>query len=246
MSTNKLILLYLGITLVGSLLPVVRVFLSHFHNLISLGISVCLEGGRKNKIQLHRDGTGQTTGAAISSLKKAITIYAGYTGTMVGAIGLFYLVERGSYEWVIALVLGFTILALLLWIRNLVGVIWALTVIVLLVVPLYFRFQIFLPVNFRYELALPFSISYDMILVQISILLASVLFIQSIITTFKVCRQSFMAKSNPGRKAAIVQTRYIPAVVLGLVLLGQNVFVGYLFVENFLGLPFHSLFGLNL
>jgi hypothetical protein len=49
-----------------------------------------------NKIQLLREGFGQTTGTLTSPFKKALISYAGYTGTSVAAIGLFYLVLRAS------------------------------------------------------------------------------------------------------------------------------------------------------
>lgn len=227
MNTATLILIYLGIGLVGSRLPYIRVFLAHCHNLVSTVISVCLEGGR-NKILLHQDGTSQTTGSLTSPFKKALISYAGYTGASVAAIGLFYLVSRGHYHLVIYLYLGLSVLALLLWIRNIFGVIWGLSIAVLLALPVYFRYQTVLPVNFNFE----------MVLVHISIFLASVLFTQSIICAIQVCKQAFMSRSNPARKAALVQTKLIPAVILGLALFGQTLYAGYFFVQNFIRLPF--------
>jgi hypothetical protein len=218
LDTATLILIYLGIALVGSRLPSIRVHLRHCHNLVNLVISVCLEGGMKNKIRLYRDGTGQTTGSLISSFKKALISYAGYTGTSVAAIGLFYLVSRGHYRLVIYLFLGLSVLALMLWIRNMFGVIWGISFAVLLALPIYFHFET--------------------ALFHISILLASVLFSQSIICAIEVCKQSFMSRSNPARKAALVQTKFVPAVILGLTLVGQTVYVGYFFVQNFISLPF--------
>ncbi|WP_042461489.1 hypothetical protein [Neobacillus dielmonensis] len=105
MSTTTLILLYLGAALVGSRLPFIRVFLAHVHNLVSLVISVCLEGGR-NKILLLRDGSGQTSGKLASPFKKALISYAGYTSASMAALGLFYIVARGSYHLVIYLYMG--------------------------------------------------------------------------------------------------------------------------------------------
>ncbi|MBM7654486.1 hypothetical protein JOC76_003972 [Neobacillus cucumis] len=106
----------------------------------------------------------------------------------------------------------------MLWIRNTYGVIWGISLVVLLALPVYFR--------------------TDMVLVHLSILLASVLFSQSIVGAIQVCRQSLMTRGNPGRKAALVQTKFVPAVVLGMVLFGQTLYVGYYFVRNFLGFPF--------
>ncbi|MBV7507647.1 M50 family metallopeptidase [Bacillus sp. sid0103] len=225
MSTTTLILLYLGVALMGSWLPFIRVYFAHFHNLVNLVISVCLEGG---KIHLYRDGSGQTTGSDTSQFKKALISYAGYTGASVAAIGLFYLVSKGHYHLVIYLYLGLSVLALMLWIRNAFGVIWGLSTAVLLTLPIYFR----------YENGLPIHVNFEMVFVHISIFIASVLFVQSMIGAIQVCKQSFMKRSNPKRKAALVQTKLIPAVVLGIILFGQTVLVGYFFALNFISIPF--------
>ncbi|MFL6517838.1 MAG: M50 family metallopeptidase, partial [Bacillus sp. (in: firmicutes)] len=225
MNTTTLILIYLGVALVGSMIPFIRVFLAHFHNLINLVISVCLEGG---KIHLYRDGSGRTTGSDTSPFKKALISYVGYTGASVTAIGLFYLVSQGHYDLVIYLFLGLSVLALLLWIRNAFGVIWGISVSVLLALPIYFRYETVLPVN----------VNFNLILVHMSIFLASVLFVQSIIGAVQVCRQSFMSRSNPKRKAALVQTQLVTAVVLGIILFGQTVLASYFFALNFISLPF--------
>ena len=74
MNTTTLIFIYLGAALVVSLLPIVRVYLAHFHNLVNHVISACLEG---DKICLYRDGSGPDTGSDISPFKKALVSYAG-------------------------------------------------------------------------------------------------------------------------------------------------------------------------
>ncbi|MBT2726414.1 M50 family metallopeptidase [Bacillus sp. ISL-75] len=209
----------------GSGLPFIRGYFAHFHNLVHLVISACLEG---SKIYLNRDGSGQTTGNHTSPFKKALISYAGYTGASVAAIGLFYLVSRGHYHLVIYLYLGLSVLALLLWIRNPLGVIWGLSIAVLLALPVYFRYETVLPVN----------VNFEMVLVHMSIFLASVLFVQSIIGAVQVCKQAFMSRNNPKRKAALVQTKLVPAVVLGLTLAGQSAYVGYFLVQNFISFPF--------
>jgi len=227
LDTTTLILIYLAAALAGSMLPFIRVYLAHFHNLVNLAISVCLEGG---KIRLYRDGSGQTTGSDLSPFKKALISYAGYTGASLVAIGLFYLVTRGNYHLVIYLYLGLSVVALLLWVRNAYGVLWGLSTVVLLALPVFFRYE--------NVLALPVHVNFETVLLHIGIFLASVLFIQSMIGAVQVCRQAFMSRSNPKRRAALVQTKLIPAVVLGIILFGQTVLAGYFFALNFISLPF--------
>ncbi|MED4225330.1 M50 family metallopeptidase [Neobacillus cucumis] len=225
MNTTAWIFIYLGVALVGGLLPFLRVFFAHFHNLVNLMVSACLEGG---KIHLYPDGSGQTTGSQASAFKKALISYAGYSVASLVGIGLLYLVTRGNYQYVIYLYLGLAVLALLLWIRNAFGVIWGLSVVGLLAAPIYFHYNNVLPMN----------VNVETVFVHMSIFLASVLFVQSLLGAFQVCRQSFMSRSNPKRKAAMVQTKYIPAAVLGIILFGQTVLAGYFFALNFISLPF--------
>lgn len=81
MNTSMLILIYVAIAVVGSRLPYLRVYLAHCNTLVFEVISVCIEGGKTNKIKLHKDGSGQTTNNVNSPFKKALIAYAGYTGT---------------------------------------------------------------------------------------------------------------------------------------------------------------------
>ncbi|MEH7119357.1 M50 family metallopeptidase [Neobacillus vireti] len=227
MNTTTWILIYLALAMVGSMIPFLRVYFAHFHNLVNLVISACLEGG---KIYLYRDGSGQTTGSGASPFKRALISYAGYTGASIVSIGLVYLVSKGYYDLVIYFYLGLSVAALFLWIRNAFGVLWSLSTIMLLGLPIFFRYvRIF---------DLPVNIHFEMVLVHIGIFLASILFVQSMIGAFQVCRQAFMSRSNPKRKAALVQTKFIPAVVLGIVLFSQTVLAGGFFALNFINLPF--------
>lgn len=209
------------------MVPFLRSYFAYFHNLVNLVISACLEGG---KIHLYRDGSGQTTGSAVSPFKRALISYAGYTGASVAAIGLLYLVLKGHYHLVIYLYLGLSVVALLLWIRNAYGVLWGISTVALLALPIFFRYET--------VLALPVHVNFETVLLHIGICLASVLFIQSMIGAVQVCRQAFISRSNPKRRAALVQTKFIPAVVLGVILLGQTILAGYFFSLNFISLPF--------
>ncbi|HEY2421722.1 MAG TPA: M50 family metallopeptidase [Neobacillus sp.] len=214
MTNTMLILMYVAIALVCSRIPYLRVYFSLCNTLLQQVVCVCLEGGITNKIKLHKDGSSETTNNVNSPFKKALIAYAGYTGTLIAAIGLFYFVSKGNYHIIIYLVSGLVGISLLLWIRSLFGLIWGLSFLCVLAVPIYFK--------------------YEAIVVHISIFLASVMFIQSLMNALQVCKQSFLSRENPARKAAIVQTKFFPAMILGFVLLGQSLYAGYFIFKNFL------------
>lgn len=215
MNTTILIFIYVAAAFVVSRIPFLRVYLSLCYTLLYEVICVlCLKGGLGQKIKLHKDGSGQITNQVHSPFKTALIAYAGYTGTSLTAIGLFYLVSRGSYQFIIYLFIGLLVLSLLLWIRHLFGLFWALSWVSLLTVPIYF--------------------SYGLVIMHISIFLASIILTQSILHAFHLCRQSFMRRKNPARTAALVQGALIPAVIWGIVLLGQSLYAGYFIFKNFL------------
>ena len=210
MDSTILILMYVVIALAGTRIPYVRVFLSLCNTLVYEVIYVCLEGGVTNKIKLHKDGLGTTTNTGTSPFKKALIGYAGYTGTSIAAIGLFFLVSKGSYHLVIYIFIGLLVSSLLLWIRNLFGFIWGITFVSLLVLPLYFR--------------------YELVITHTSIFLASILFTQSILNALRVCKQSFLAREN----TTFAKIKMLPSFILGLILFAQSLYGGYFIFKNFL------------
>ena len=213
MSIKMMILLYLVISLAGSRLPYFRVYLSHFYNLVSKVITVCLEGGMANKIKLYKDGSGETTCPSSSFFKKNVIAYAANTGTLLAAIGIFYLVDKGRYLEVVYAFIGVLVLALLLWIRNIFGAVWVVSITLLFIVPFYFHYKI--------------------AFVHFSIFLASVILTHSFLHAFKVCRQS-IGHTNGEKVSLFSRMKFIPGFALGIILLGQSLYGGLLIFKNFL------------
>ncbi|MCL6570894.1 MAG: M50 family metallopeptidase [Bacillus sp. (in: Bacteria)] len=214
MNTPMLVLFYVAIAAVGSRIPFLRVYLAHCNTLVFEVISVCIEGGKTNKIKLYKDGSGQTTNNVNSPFKKNLIAYVGYTGTSIAAIGLFYLVSKGNYHFVLYLFIGLLVSSLLLWIRSLFGFVWGLSFVLLLAVPIYFR--------------------NDLAIKHISIFLAAVLFTQSILNALQVCKQSLLSRENPDRKVALVQAKFFPVIIIGFALLSQSLYAGYFIIKTFL------------
>lgn len=204
----------MAIALVVTRLPYLRVYLSLCYALVYEVICVCLEGGRTNKIKLHKNGSGQTTNNVNSPFRKALIAYAGYTGTSMAAIGLFYLVSNGSYHLIMYLFIGLLVCSLLLWIRNFFGIVWGLTFVSLLTFPIYFQF--------------------NLVIMHISIFLAAVLFTQSMVKALQVCRESLMSRENPTKNSALAKIKMVPAFILGVVLFAQSLYAGYFIFNNFL------------
>ena len=208
MSTTSLILIYLAAALAISRLPMFRVYFSLCNTLIEkiihvLAVVVTREG-KSNKIKLYKNGSGETTSIVHSKIQKVMIVYIGYTSTLLLAMGLFYLLSFNKFHFIIYFFIGLLVISILLWIRNPFGVLWALSFVILLALPLYFR--------------------NELAIMHISIFLSSLILIQAIINAIQVIRQSFKTGEKSGALAKIAK---IPAVICGIALLGQSLYATY-------------------
>lgn len=189
-----------------------RVYFSLCNTLIEKIIHVlavvATREGKSNKIKLYKNGSGETTSIFNSKIQKVMIVYIGYTGTLLLAMGLFYLLSLNKFHFVIYFFIALMVISILLWIRNFFGILWALSFVALLAVPLYFR--------------------NELAIMHISIFLSSLILIQAIINAFQVIRQSFRTE---GKQGALAKIARIPAIICGIALLGQSLYAAY-FIFN--------------
>lgn len=131
------ILVYLFIALIVTQIPYLRVYFSLGNTLLYEVIRVMLEGGVKKKINLHNEGSGRIINIENSRFKHILITYLAYTGASLAAIGLFYLVSNQNYYFIIYLFIALMVVSVLLWIRQFWGIIWVLSFVVLLALPMY-------------------------------------------------------------------------------------------------------------
>ncbi len=174
---------------------------------------VVTKEGKSNKIKLFKTGTGETTNMIDSKIQKAMIVYVGYTGTLLLAIGLFYLLSINQFHFVLYFFIGLMVVSILLWIRNFFGVMWALSFAALLVLPLYLK--------------------NELAIMHISIFISSLILIQAIINAFQVISQSFQTGRKPGTLERIAR---VPAIICGVALLGQSLYAAYFIFSKVLNL----------
>lgn len=217
MSTTSLILIYLAAAVAISRLPIFRVYFSLCNTLIEQIIYiltfVVTKEGKSNKIKLYKNGLGETTSIVNSKIQKVMMVYIGYTGTLLIAMGLFYLLSFNKFHFVLYFFIGLLVISSLLWIRNIFGVLWALSFVILLGLPLYF--------------------SNELAIMHISIFLSSLILVQAVINAIKVIGQSFKTEGKPGVLAKMAK---VPAVICGIALLVQSLYTAYFIFNNVLNL----------
>jgi len=205
------ILIYLLMALIVTQVPYVRVYSSLCNTLIRDIIRVILEGRKTKKKNLPINHLIQKKNF---HFKNTLIMYAGYTGESLAAIGLFYLVSNQNFHLILYLLIVLIVVGVVLSIRNLWLFLWALSFIVLLSFPLYFKLT--------------------MAIMHMSIFLASLLLIQSIINGIRVCRQSLLKQKDPARSGIFSKLKLIPTILLGIILLGQSLYTGYFIAKNIL------------
>jgi hypothetical protein len=142
-----------------------------------------------------------------SKLKNLVITYAAYTGESLAAIGFFYLIETLHYQLLLYLFIGLIIVGIFLCFRTLWDILWALSFIMFLALPLYFG-QIILIMNF-------------------SIFLTCSLLIQTMKNGLQVCKESLSEQQNLPGSGLLARLKSIPAILFGIMLLGQSLYVGY-------------------
>ena len=208
--------IYLFIALIATHIPYIRAYFSLCNTLLHEVIMVILEGRRASKIYLPNDSSKVITNAENYSFKHSLITYAGYTGQSLVAIGLFYLVSNQNYYFIFYLFIALMVIAVLLWIRNVWGIIWALSFVVLLALPMYFQ--------------------YNIAIMHISIFLSSFLLMKSIMNGLQVCRQSLWERKKIAGYGFLVRLKLIPVMTLGVILLGQSLYTGYFIINHILHL----------
>ncbi|WP_040207496.1 M50 family metallopeptidase [Neobacillus jeddahensis] len=201
------IIVYLAAALVITRIPFVGTYLSLCYTLLHEVVRALI-GGRK-RIRLIKHEEGEVI-EKTSTLKHDLISYLSYTVASLAAIGLFYLVSIHRYEWILYLLSGLIAVALVCWLRHFLEFVWALTFIALLVTPIYF--------------------GYDLAIKPTAIFLGSYMLVQSVLTALSLCKESFATRKNKGIAAKV---KWVPSMMLGLVLLGQTLYASYYVVGNF-------------
>lgn len=207
------IIIYLGIALIISTIPFIKVYFSIWNTLLLEIFRVCI-AGKKNKVIRIKDRSKMMNDMEMLTFKEILHLYVGYTGTLFIAIGLFYLVAKQNYDFILYFLAGLLVISLLLWIRNLIGFIWGITCIILLAIPIYFN--------------------YEIVIMHIAILLSSVILVQSILQSLQEFRRSISNRKVYKSKGFLARLKCIQAMVFGLVLIGQSFYAGFFIAKTFL------------
>lgn len=181
---------------------------------VSHAVAAILTFGRVHSISLYSTNEGVAVTSSSNWLSRIIVSYAGYTGASGAAVGLYYLLYKGQYEWIIYIFMGITILSTIFWVRNFYGFLWSIA--------------------FVSGMGYIVWNQMGILLLHTSIFLSSIVLIQSIWTSFVILKLSFTQRKEAGDATNLAKSTFIPAMVWGTLFAVQASVAGYYVVTQFI------------
>lgn len=173
-----------------------------------------LTNGQVLSISLFMNTEGLTWTASTSRFGQISTSLAGYVFSSVAAYLFFLLLKRGRQQWVCYILLGFIAANLVLWVRNVFGMIWLVTFGALLV---------YLLRSHREKV-----VRYAMLFV------CGIVLVDSIWSAFQVLELAVMSPSFAGDASNLARYAILPAFIWAVFFLAQSLFFAWLAVRSWL------------
>lgn len=85
-----------------------------------------ITNGKVERIDLFADTSGQALTKSKNSFLSFLVVFAGYPLASITTWGLFILLSRQQYYFIIYLSIGIMLLNLIFWVRNWYGILWLL------------------------------------------------------------------------------------------------------------------------
>lgn len=181
-----------------------------------------LLGEKTVKVNLFSDASGEASVTISNKFKKFLIALAGYPSTALVALLSFWLISKGyNYYYVIGISL-LTFLFLIFYIRNLFGIIWAIS----------------------FTLGNGLLVYYQQ-LVVIEILAqayACIIFIESVFSCFILVYVSFVASKTVSDASNISSVIYLPKQLISLIITSFNLYIAYLIIMIFFPLITKNIF----
>jgi len=215
--TNQLVI-YMILALIISHLPIIGRYISMINTLIhenGHALAALLVNGKVYSIKLFQNTSGEAVTGRRGWFSSIVISYAGYTFSSVVVYICFMLLNKGLF---IGILYGFLVIAslnLLLWIRNIYGVCWLVSFILLCGWIIYSE-QAGLQTFFAY-------------------FLSCILLIQSVSSAFQIFMLSIVQRKSAGDASSLANYTKLPAVLWGFLFFLQATYVAYIAIRDHVG-----------
>ncbi|MFA9555697.1 M50 family metallopeptidase [Evansella sp. AB-rgal1] len=201
---TEFLLLFLLISILTNI-PVIGPYIGLFNTMVhesGHAFVAYVTGGRVRSISLFANTEGLAVFEYRHWFGRVLTILAGYPISSFVSVIFIYGIKMEYYLYLGLALFGLLLYNLVFWVRNFVGWIWVLTVLLGLTFMYYFEYVE----------------AWKMVLNIIGISLL----IQAFISSWTIFVMSLKDKGRAGDAAFLAEATYVPAVIWGLLFLVQG------------------------
>ncbi|SDO40030.1 Peptidase M50B-like [Paenibacillus sp. yr247] len=216
MNHVTLIYIYLVIALLITNIPIVGKYMAVANTIIheaSHCLSALLFSGKVHSMSLFSDTSGEARVSTRNWMSRILISYAGYSGSSLAAIGLYFALSKARYELILISFIVLLLVCLLFWIRNIYGLIWVISFICIIGFIVYKDFGI--------------------LILHASFLLSAIVLAQSVSSSFIVLKLSIRDSKNAGDATNLANATYIPAQIWGWLFFVQSLYAAYYIFVHF-------------
>lgn len=171
-----------------------------------------LLGEHTLKVNLFSNASGEALVTISNKLKKLLIAVAGYPSTALIAFLSFSLLSKGLHFYYIIGIIIITLLFLILYIRNIYGVIWSISFIIINLIVLYFQ--------------------YHTLMKLMAQAYACIILLESVFSCFILVYVSFTSKtiSDASNISSVI---YLPKQLVALLFTAFNIYMAYMSVTHY-------------
>lgn len=200
------ILSVIFITAVLMYIPYVGEFFKVFNTLFHEGghaIAALITSGTVDKIELFANTEGVTLTSYSSWVSGFVTSIAGYVFASLVALLFAFLWSKHKHKTIIASILLFSIVNLVLWVRNPYGIGWLILSSMLLGLVVW-------------------KVKKTSVLSTLSLVLTLILLTQSVLSSFDILYLSYLTPSEAGDASNLGDSTFLPSLVWGIIFFVQS------------------------
>ena len=170
-----------------------------------------LTGGKIYSISLYASTEGLASTGSRSKLGRILTSIAGYPFASAVSFLLMYLLVQKEYDMICYIFAGFIVVNLVLWVRNLYGIVWLLIFGAMVGSILYFDYP-----------------SIEIFAIKVFV---AIIFSEAIYTAVVIFILSIKDKQNAGDAKNLAKSTFIPTAIWGVLFMAQAFYFGYLGIQ---------------
>ncbi|SFK12531.1 Peptidase M50B-like [Halobacillus dabanensis] len=178
------------------------------HSLMAL-----ITGGEVRRVSLLPNTSGFALTGHTSWIGQVLTSLAGYVFASFFAFVFFWLVSRGQYKWMVYILMGFLLINLIFWVRNVYGLFWIFT----------------FGAGFIWLL----RSGHEQVVHYVLLFLASLILVESVTSAFEIMWISLVSPGQAGDAANLARaTKFIPAPFWGILFFVQALYFALLSIKR--------------